>query len=95
MIGSARLLRSYGLTHGLIFMEGIDGIDAQPPKKLNITRIKTNFIFMSRPLEEQRQSAGELDVVLRLLGSQQIGFEYVVAYIDVESQPIGCDKTVA
>jgi len=78
MIGSARLFRSYGLTHGLI--------GAQPPANPeSINRITmVRFMNQSSESEEQRQTARELEVVQRLIGSEQIRLEYVIAHVEAQ-----------
>ena len=78
MIGSARLFRSYGLTHGLI--------GAQPPANVESINRITMVRFMDKcsESEKQCQTAGEFEVVQRLVGAQQVRLEYVVAHIDAQ-----------
>jgi len=81
MIGSARLLRSYGDTHGL------SGNTPQPPQatKQAIASpvASTNrAVFRAVRLEENRGRTGDLHVVHQLVAAEQVGFEHVIAHVD-------------
>ena len=45
--------------------------------------------------EKDRQAAGELEIVQRLVAAEQVRLEYVVAHVDAQRQPVGGRHPIA